>query len=306
VSASTQRGNIADALAVFGEVKEHEPLARHTSLRIGGPADYLVSPRTVRTIPGLLACARSLGIPVTILGNGTNLLVRDGGVEGMVLRLARCNSITAIGPDTLVAESGVPFPRLVRDAARRSLTGLEFAAGIPGTVGGAVRMNAGAHGGELANVLECIDMVTLHGDILTLPVERLGMGYRKSSFPEGVVMSAVFSLRPGDPQEIRKVTEANLEKRDRTQPVLTPNAGSFFKNPEGDYAARLIEEAGCKEWEEGDAVVSGRHANFIVNTGKASAHDVETLANRVRDRVMQKFGIELEREVRVIGREKKA
>ncbi|MDH4229882.1 MAG: UDP-N-acetylmuramate dehydrogenase [Nitrospirota bacterium] len=303
MNAEAQRGSFADALAVFGEVKEREPMARHTSLRIGGPADYLVTPRSVRTVPGLLACARALGTPVTVVGNGTNLLVRDGGIEGVVIRLARCTAINPIGPDTLVAESGVPFPRLVRDAARRGLTGLEFAAGIPGTVGGAVRMNAGAHGGQLSDSLECVDMVTMDGDLITLPVERLGLGYRTSALPDGIVLSAVFSLRAGDEQEIRRVTEENLAYRERTQPILTPNAGSFFKNPPGDYAARLIEAAGCKEWEQGDAVVSGRHANFIVNVGKARASDVMILVERVRQRVQEHAGVTLEMEVKVIGRD---
>lgn len=296
-------GGITETLSVFGRVRPHEPMSRHTSLRIGGPADYLVSPSSTRSVPGLLACARSLGLPVTVLGNGTNTLVLDGGIEGLVVQLSACTAITAIGDETLMAEAGAPFPRLVREAARRSLTGLEFAAGIPGTVGGAVRMNAGAHGAELADVLECIDLVTLGGDLLTLPVDRLGLSYRNSSFPSGIVLSAVFALRTGDPDRIRATTQANMDRRGHTQPVLTPNAGSFFKNPPGDYAARLIEQAGCKGWQEGDAVVSERHANFILNMGTATARQVNTLADRVRAAVEEKFGILLEREVKTLGRE---
>ncbi len=294
--------DVSEALSVFGRVAVNEGLSRHTSFRIGGPADYLVAPTSTRSVPGLLACAHSLGLPVTILGNGTNTLVLDGGVEGVVVRLSSCTAITAIGEDTLVAESGVPFPRLARDAARRGLTGLEFAAGIPGTVGGAVRMNAGAHGAQIADIIECVDLVTMTGEVLTLPVDRMGLGYRSSGMPEGILLSAVFCLKEGDPAEISTITQRNLDRRGQTQPILTPNAGSFFKNPPGDYAARLIDEAGCKGWAEGDATVSDMHANFIVNMGSATAEAVLRLANRVQARVAEKFGIDLEMEVKTIGK----
>jgi len=293
--------DVIDALAVFGRVQANESLARHTSLRIGGPADYLVTPASARTVPGLLSAARALGLPITVLGNGTNTLVLDGGIRGVVIRLSACARITLLGDDTLVAEGGVPFPRLAREAMRCSLSGLEFAAGIPGTVGGAVTMNAGAHGTSLGDVLECIDMATFSGDVLTLPADRLGLAYRKSSLPEGVVLTAVFSLKPGDPAQIAERTEANLDRRNLTQPILTPNAGSFFKNPPGDYAARLIEAAGCKGWEEGDAAISEKHANFLVNHGRASAAQVLALADRVREEVARRFDVTLEMEVKPIG-----
>ena len=294
--------DVAAALGVFGHVAIDEPLARHTSFRIGGPADYLVTPSSTRTVPGLLSSARSLELPVTVLGNGTNTLVLDGGIGGVVVRLSRCNAITRVGDDTLVAESGVPFPRLAREAARLGLTGLEFAAGIPGTVGGAVVMNAGAHGGALSDVLECIDMATPDGDVITLSGDQLGLDYRRSDLPEGLILKAVFRLDPGDPVEIATTTRLNLDTRGRTQPILTPNAGSFFKNPPEDYAARLIEESGCKGWECGDAAVSELHANFIVNHGHASAADVLALAQRVQDKVVATFDILLQMEVRPVGR----
>ncbi|MFQ5508505.1 MAG: UDP-N-acetylmuramate dehydrogenase [Leptospirillia bacterium] len=296
------RDDVVEILSVFGRVKVDEPLVRHTSFRIGGPADYLVTPTSTRSVPGLIACVESLGLPLTVLGNGSNTLVLDGGIEGVVVRLSDCNAITPIGNDGLVAESGVPFPRLAREAARRGLSGLEFAVGIPGTVGGAVRMNAGAFGGQLADVLECIDIVTMSGDVMTLPVEQMGLGYRSSKLPHGIILTAVFALTEGVESEIQAKTQHNLDQRAHSQPVLTPSAGSFFKNPPGDYAARLIEEAGCKEWEEGDAAVSEKHANFFVNHGRATAHDVMILAERVKEAVARKFGVELEMEVRTIGR----
>jgi UDP-N-acetylmuramate dehydrogenase len=304
VTADTRmKADPAEALAAYGRVAVDEPLARHTSYRIGGPADFLVTPATTRQVPGLLATCRDLGLPVTVLGNGTNTLVRDGGIEGVVVRLSACTAVTGLGADGLVAEAGVSFPRLAREAARRGLAGLAFAIGIPGTVGGAVRMNAGAHGAELADVLECVDVATYDGDVITLPVDRMGLSYRASRLPDGIVLTAVFNLTPGDPAEIKAEMDRHLDRRGQTQPILTPNAGSVFKNPPGTYAARLIEEAGCKEMAVGDAMVSPRHANFIVNQGKATARDVLALVDRVRERVRAHAGVVLEMEIKVIGRE---
>ncbi len=300
-AAALKMESIAEALSVFGKVLIDEPMSRHTSFRIGGNADYLVVPGSTRQVPGLLASARNLGLPLTIMGNGTNTLVLDGGIRGVVVRLSACTAITRLGQDSLVAEGGVPFPRLAREASRLALTGLEFAAGIPGTVGGAVTMNAGAHGADLAGTLECIDLATMAGDVLTLPAERLGLAYRSSSLPEGVVLNAVFQLAPGDRERILRETQRNMDRRGQTQPILTPNAGSFFKNPPGDFAARMIEDAGCKGWEEGDAEVSTLHANFIVNHGRASAQQVLTLAERVQEQVAKVFGVVLEREVKSVG-----
>jgi len=303
MNAPAVRADAADVLSAYGAVRANEPLSRHTSFRIGGPADFLVTPAATRAIPSLLATCRTLGLPVTVLGNGTNTLVRDGGIAGVVVRLSACTAITPLGQDALVAEAGVPFPRLAREAAKRGLKGLAFAIGIPGTVGGAVRMNAGAHGGQLADVLECIDIATLAGDVITLPAGRLGLEYRASRLPEGIVLTAVFNLEPGDPVALKAEMDAYLDRRGRTQPMLVPNAGSVFKNPPGDFAARLVEAAGCKEWTEGDAQVSARHANFIVNLGGATAADVIALMERVRARVREHAGIELEPELKVIGRE---
>jgi len=297
------KADVAEALSAFGKVQVDEPLSRHTSYRIGGPADFLVTPAGARYVPGLLARCQDFALPVTVLGNGTNILVRDGGIAGVVLRLSSCTAITPLGTDGLVAEAGVSFPRLARESARRGLKGLAFAIGIPGTVGGAVRMNAGAHGGELAQVLECVDIATLAGDVLTLPADRLGLGYRASALPAGVVLSAVFSLAPGDPVALKAEMDEYLDRRGRTQPILTPNAGSVFKNPPGDFAARLIEEAGCKGLSHGDAAVSERHANFIVNQGGASAADVLAVVEQVQAKVFAYAGVELELELKVIGRE---
>jgi UDP-N-acetylmuramate dehydrogenase len=303
MTAVRAKEDVAEALSAFGKVQVDEPLSRHTSYRIGGPADFLVTPAGARYVPGLLARCQDFALPVTVLGNGTNVLVRDGGIAGVVVRLSACTAITPLGNDGLVAEAGVSFPRLAREAARRGLKGLSFAIGIPGTVGGAVRMNAGAHGGELAQVLECVDIATLAGDVLTLPSDRLGLGYRNSSLPAGIVLSAVFALAPGDPVVLKAEMDEYLDRRGRTQPILTPNAGSVFKNPPDDFAARLIEEAGGKGIAHGDAAVSERHANFIVNHGHARAADVLAVVADVQSKVRERFGVALELELKVIGRE---
>ena len=301
IQAVLSMESVAEALAVFGKVLIDEPMNRHSSFRIGGPADFVVAPASTRQIPGLLATARNLDLPVTVMGNGSNTLILDGGIRGVVIRLSACSAITRLGNDSLVAEGGVPFPRLAREAARLGLSGLEFAAGIPGTVGGAVNMNAGAHGADLAGILECIDLATPAGDVLTLPTERLGLAYRSSSLPEGIVLNAVFQLAQGNRNRIQQTTKDNMDVRGRTQPILTPNAGSFFKNPPGHHAAQLIEEAGCKGWEEGDAEVSSLHSNFIVNHGRASATQVLKLADRVREQVVKTCGVLLEMEVKTVG-----
>jgi len=306
MSVVREKADLAEALSAFGKVAVDEPMARHTSYRIGGPADFLVTPAGARYVPGLLVLCNELGLPVSVIGNGTNLLVLDGGIAGVVLRLSACTAITQLGNDGLVAEAGVAFPRLARDAARRGLKGLAFAIGIPGTVGGAVRMNAGAHGGELAQVLECVDIATMAGDVLTLPADRLSLGYRASSLPNGIVLSAVFSLVPGEPAALKAEMEEYLDRRGRTQPILTPNAGSVFKNPPGDHAARLIEAAGCKGLSHGEAAVSERHANFIVNHGGATAKDVLAVVADVQERVRVHSGVDLEMELKVVGREKRA
>ncbi|HLT57524.1 MAG TPA: UDP-N-acetylmuramate dehydrogenase [Limnochordales bacterium] len=287
-----------------GEVRWHEPLRRHTSFRIGGPADLFVVPRSVEDVAAVQELAARAGIPVTVIGGGSNLLVADEGVRGVVMRIGRgLDRVVWDGPRVMV-EAGAPLPRLAKEAAQRGFSGLEFAGGIPGTVGGALVMNAGAHDGCMAYVVRRVLAVGAAGDLVELDGEEMEFTYRSSRLQreQGLVaVQAELVLAPGDPEEVRAKMRAYLERRRRTQPLGTKNAGSIFKNPPGDFAGRLLELAGCKGMAVGDAVVSPLHANFIINRGAATAADVRRLIDRMRSRVQQEFGVELELEVGLLG-----
>lgn len=286
------------------KVRVQEPLSRYTSLRIGGNADYFAIPSSPAALSAALQAAWEAGCPVTIMGGGTNLLVADAGVRGMVVRLGRELGAVAWDGPCVEAQAGASLPALARQALERSLSGLEFAAGIPGTLGGAIAMNAGAHDGDMARLVEKVEAVRLDGSRLSLDAAACQFRYRGSRFLTGeglIVVSSRLRLAPGDPAAIREKMGYYLDRRRRTQPLGTKNAGSIFKNPPGDYAGRLIEEAGCKGWREGKAEVSPLHANFIVNTGGATAAEVFQLVQRVRRRVQERFGITLELEVGLLG-----
>lgn len=289
---------------IAGKAVRDEPLSRYTSWRLGGPADIFVTPRSAKDVTAVVRIALEADVPLTVVGGGSNLLVADEGVRGIVLRVGRGLNAIEFAGDAVDVECGAPFPRLAKMAAQRSLAGLEFAGGIPGTVGGALAMNAGAHADSIADVVESVTVVDDAGGLRTLSREEMGFSYRMSRLqqePGLVAVRARLRLRPGDPAEIRRKMQQFLQKRRRTQPLGTYNAGSVFKNPPGDFAGRLVEAAGCKGMTEGDAVVSPLHANFIVNRGGASAEDVRRLIERVRQRVAEQFGLWLEPEVRMLG-----
>ncbi|WP_067931572.1 UDP-N-acetylmuramate dehydrogenase [Alicyclobacillus kakegawensis] len=279
------------------------PLADHTTWRIGGPADVLVTPESIEEVRGALIVATEAGLPWTVIGRGSNLLVLDGGVRGLVLKMGgRMAQLNVVG-NRVVAQAGRSFVSLAHVAIRHSLSGLEFATGIPGTVGGAVMMDAGAHGGEVRDVLEWADVMTPDGELRRLSNADLHFDYRYSILKDhpGVVVGACFRLRPGHEEKLRATVREWSLRRARTQPLSMPNCGSVFRNPPGTHAARLIEAAGLKGLRCGDAQISDKHANFIVNLGRASAADVLELMRHAQDTVRAKYGITLETEVRVIG-----
>lgn len=278
------------------------PMSRYTTLRIGGPADCLAEPADAETLVRLRALADRYAVPVTLIGNGSNLLVLDGGIRGLVIRLGRRFSAASTQGQCVKAQSGALLSDLSQTALEAGLTGLEFAAGIPGTLGGAVTMNAGAYGGEMAQVLTTatlFDGQALH----TLEVRELALGYRHSRVQETGewVIEAELRLEPDDPQRIReRMQDLQLRRREK-QPLNLPSAGSFFKRPAGGYAAQLIEQAGMKGRRHHGAMISDKHAGFLVNAGGASAADVLALAEEVSEAVFRMSGIRLEPEVRILG-----
>ncbi len=299
--------NVFDARTIFADlapvVLYNEALSRHTTMRIGGPADALAIPETIEQVEALVHTAKSRGVPIFILGRGSNLLVRDGGIRGLVIKLGDAFSKLTVEGRELTVFAGRTIVSTAHVAMKNGLAGLEFAAGIPGTVGGAVVMNAGAHGGEMKDVIRAVQVLTSNGLIETRSVEALQFGYRTSSLRDSgdVVLGAVFRLAPGDTAEMQQKVKAWNVRRQATQPLSYPSCGSVFRNPAGDFAARLIEAAGLKGERIGGAMISELHANFIVNLGGASAADVISLMTCARARVRDEFGVELVPEVRVVG-----
>ena len=287
-----------------GQLLRDEPMSRHTTFRIGGPADMMFFPAMEQQIALAIRLALDYHIPYTVIGNGSNLIVRDGGVIGLVIALGERFSHISIENNVLTAEAGATLSKVATEAQRAGLSGLEFVSGIPGTLGGGCAMNAGAYGGQLSDAL--IDArVLIDGEIRTLTRDEMQMGYR-TTLPlreGGIVLSARFRLQSGDPNAIsERMRELNARRREK-QPLNFPSAGSVFKRPEGYFAGALIEQAGLKGAQIGGAQVSEKHAGFIVNIGNATAGDVLTLIERVQKTVFEHSGVHLETEVRVIGEE---
>jgi UDP-N-acetylmuramate dehydrogenase len=286
-----------------GALSFDEPMNRHTSFRIGGPADALFVPRDANWLKKALKSAQELGIPVTVIGNGSNLLVRDGGIRGLVIKLSgTLDYVHVLGTD-LRAGCGVLLSTLSHVAVEAGLKGLEFAAGIPGTLGGALSMNAGAYDGEMKDVVSAVRALTLAGDEVELRGEELAFGYRHSALKarDLVAVEATLALTPGDKEvSLARIAELNRLRREK-QPIALPSAGSVFKRPPGHFAGRLIEQAGLKGCRIGDAEVSTLHAGFIVNVGNATARDVLDLIFHVQSKVREQSGVTLEPEVRIVG-----
>lgn len=285
---------------IRGMVRFNAPLSEYTSFRIGGPADVLVEPADVEDVIRLVKQTHEQKLPIFVLG-GTNLLVRDKGIRGVVVSLAKLRAIKEESGAVLYAEGGVGMPTLIGHAIRRSLAGLEWAAGIPGTVAGCVVMNAGTKLGEMKDSVKAVRVVLANGEVLDCPSESISFGYRQAALPVGIVVGVWLQLRPGVRADIEKVVKDYLRYRRETQPLTLPSAGCVFKNPANDSAGRVVEEAGLKGVSVGDACVSTKHANFIVNQGRARATDVLALIKKVRAQVARKTGVKLELELKLVG-----
>lgn len=285
-----------------GTLKPDEPMSKHTSWRVGGKADHYYQPADIDDLALYLSQIDS-SEPVTWVGLGSNLLVRDGGIRGSVIATSGVlNGLSNIDAMTVRAEAGVACAKVARFTARQSLKGAEFLAGIPGTMGGALAMNAGAFGGETWNIITAVETVSRDGQRRRRLADEFQVSYRSVKVPEGEwFVAAELSLEKGDSDKsLAKIKEC-LNKRGDTQPIQQPNAGSVFKNPANDFSARLIEASGLKGFCIGGACISEKHANFIVNTGNATAADIESLIEHAANTVKEKQGVELEREVRIIG-----
>lgn len=286
-------------------VRRDEPMKAHTSFRIGGPADLFLTPGKAAQLAETIRILRRHEIPVFILGNGSNLLVRDKGIRGAVVQLSGGMSFLRTEGTMLAAQSGALLSAAAAKAAEAGLSGLEFASGIPGSVGGAAIMNAGAYGGEMKDVLESVDVLTQDLRYETLPVEDLGLSYRHSTLMErgDIVLGAKFRLQRAGRKAIQTRMAELAEQRREKQPLQYPSAGSTFKRPEGYFAGKLIQDAGLKGKTIGGAQVSEKHAGFLINTGDATAQDMLELIAYCQETVLEKFGVRLETEVRIVGEE---
>ena len=296
---------IDEFAAIVGReaVIEDEPLSRHTTFEIGGPASLYVSPESTEQLVEVVTACRRLGVPYLVLGCGSDLLVSDSGFGGVVVGLTEALNDVTVDGTRMTCQAGVALKDAAEMASTLSLTGLEFACGIPGSVGGAVYMNAGAYDGETAQVLESVRVLTPEGQVAELGVDELEMGYRASRVRrEGlVVLDATFSLKEGDAAEIRALMDDLTERRESKQPLELPSAGSTFKRPPGHFAGKLISDAGLQGLTVGGAQVSTKHAGFVVNLGGATAADVRELVRQVQAAVKEQFGVELEPELLFVG-----
>ncbi|MBQ7330508.1 MAG: UDP-N-acetylmuramate dehydrogenase [Oscillospiraceae bacterium] len=280
----------------------YEPMSRHTSFRIGGNAEVMAFPKSAQELSEVLRATAALGCPVAILGAGTNVLAPDAGISGMVVCLKDAlDGMELLSDNRIRVMAGVTMTRAAVFAANHGLSGMEFAHGIPGTVGGGVYMNAGAYGGEICQICESVDVMDLAGNLRTLSGSEMDFSYRHSRLEDegGIVVSAVFALQSGDMEQIKAKMRELQAKRSASQPLDKPSAGSAFKRPTQGYAAALIDQAGLKGYRVGDAAVSEKHAGFAVNLGNATAEDVKNLLRQVSDIVYENSGIRLEPEVRI-------
>jgi len=284
------------------DVTINKELYTHTYTRLGGTADFFVTPNNFSEVQQVVQFAKAESIPFTLLGNGSNLIIKDGGIRGIVMSLKNLAKITTTDT-TIVAESGARIIDVSRVALQEHLTGLEFACGIPGSVGGALYMNAGAYGGEIKDVLHSTTVVDKDGEIKVLLAEQLDLSYRTSNIPTNnyIVLDATFHLQPGNYQAIKAIMDDLTYKRESKQPLEYPSCGSVFKRPPGYYAGKLIQDSGLQGARVGGAEVYLKHAGFIINRNGATAKDYIELIHHVQKTVKENFGVTLEREVRIIG-----
>lgn len=284
-------------------VRINEPMKNHTTFKIGGPAQYYVTPESVTQIQEVVSLCRDMNIPLHVIGNGSNILVGDDGVDGVVLALFNTFSDYEIKDNVITAQAGMSLIKLAVIALREGLTGMEFASGIPGSVGGAVYMNAGAYDGQMKDVVTSVTVLDEAGNIRILGRDELDMGYRTSAVAKHnmIVLQVIIELKAGDKEQIKDRMNQLSELRKQKQPLEYPSAGSTFKRPEGYFAGKLIADAGLKGYSIGGAAVSEKHAGFVVNMGGATAKDVVELTDYIKKRIMEQFGVTLELEVKRIG-----
>lgn len=282
-----------------------EPMKNHTSFKIGGPADVLFMPREVKQISQAVALCKELDVDYFIMGNGSNLLVSDKGIRGVVIKISENLSDVRVKDNRIIAQSGILLSKLSKIALKHSLTGLEFASGIPGSLGGAITMNAGAYGGEMKDVVTLVRCIDEKGEIIEFTNEQMKFGYRSSIIEERdlIVIEVEMELKKGNYEDIKNYMDLLTQKRTSKQPLYLPSAGSTFKRPEGHYAGKLIEDAGLRGLRFGDAQVSEKHCGFVVNLGNATCNDVLNLIKVIQKTVRDKFGVELKTEVKIIGEE---
>lgn len=290
--------NLTEEKRIFKE----EPMAKHTTFRVGGPAEYYLMPDR-KELPEVIRCCGEYQIPYLVIGNGSNLLVSDKGIRGAVIEIGKNISAIRVEEGRIYAEAGALLSKTAHTALEHGLTGMEFAAGIPGCMGGAVVMNAGAYGGEMKDIIASVTVLTKQGEEKKLRVEELDLSYRHSCIPqqEYLVLEAELALQPGKQEEIRARMEELKAKRNAKQPLEYPSAGSTFKRPEGYYAGKLIMDAGLRGFQVGGAAVSEKHCGFVINKEQASATDIYRLMQEVQQRVQQQFGVKLEPEVKMVG-----
>ena len=280
-----------------------EAMSRHTTIKIGGPADYFLMPDKDTDVGRIVKICKESAIPYFILGNGSNLLVGDGGYRGAVIQIYKNMSAVTVEGTEITVQAGALLSSVAAAAKNAALTGFEFAGGIPGTMGGAVVMNAGAYGGEMKDVLTEVTVMDEEGEIVTLPADKLELGYRTSIIKTAgyIVLEAKLQLKEGNPEVIRETMKDLTIRRTTKQPLEYPSAGSTFKRPEGYFAGKLIMDSGLAGYQVGGAQVSEKHCGFVINAGGATARDVRTLMDNVRDIVYKKYGVTLEPEVKFLG-----
>lgn len=280
----------------------NEPMKKHITFRVGGPADVLVRP-TQKELPEILKLCKECDIPYVVIGNGSNLLVGDKGIRGLVIEMTANMGDISVEEDVITAGCGVLLSKIANCAAEHGLAGMEFAAGIPGTVGGAVVMNAGAYGGEMKDILTTATILTKDGEMQELSVAELDLSYRHSCIPEKeyIVVEVKLRLKKGDEAAIREQMKLLRDQRVEKQPLEYPSAGSTFKRPEGHFAGKLIMDAGLRGYQVGDAQVAEKHCGFVINRGNATAADIRTLMQDVTEKVQEQFDVVLEPEVKLLG-----
>lgn len=289
----------------YGLVRENVPLSTLTTFHLGGPCELLIEVTLEKEALRTIRYLRGNGIPFTILGNGSNTLVRDGGIDGVVVKMGQAFSDVTVDGNIVCAQAGALLSKVAQTSFRAGLSGMEELAGIPGSVGGGVIMNAGAYNKEMKDVVRSVRAINREGSIVTLSPEEMAMGYRTSRMmQEGMVVTELeFALTPGDPEKIREKAQDYAQRRSSKQPLEKCSAGSTFKRPTGHFAGQLIQEAGLRGYTVNDAQVSEKHCGFVINNGNATAKDVLAVISHVQETVKEKFDIELETEVRIIGKE---